>query len=353
MSDGAHIQTIKLRLRDKHTTELNRQARAVNYVWNFCNETTRKASRDRRQWLSYNDLAALTSGAGPMLGLHSHTVQCVCRQHARSRSAKRRPWLRFRGRKSLGWVPFNTTCITVVQPGAVKFRGVIYETMHWRDLPKGAAIKAGSFSQDARGRWYINMPVDMPTRDAASDVAVGIDLGLKGIATLSTGEKIENHRHYRRLEQRLGIAQRANKKRLAQTLHAKIANTRKDQLHKASADIAARYGTIVVGDVSPSQLSQTRMAKSVLDAGWAMLKTQLQYKAMRHNGVCIEVSENLSTQVCSSCGALPPERPVGIADLGIREWTCSECGAHHDRDVNAARNILRVGLDTLAEGAPQ
>lgn len=342
--------TYRFRLRDKHATELNRQARAVNFVWNYCNETQQKAARARRQWLSAFTLCRLTAGAGKELDLHAHTIQGVCKQYARSRELHRRPWLRFRGRKSLGWVPFNTGHVTVVGQ-TLKFRGVIYEPMHWREIPEGAKIGAGSFSQDAKGHWYINLPVDMPCRDAAPESAVGIDLGLKDLATLSDGTKVENHRHYRRLEEKLGKAQRARKRGLARNIHQRIKNARKDQLHKVSAAIARTHDVIVVGDVSASKMARTKMAKSVLDAGWSDLKNMLRYKAMRHNGTMIEVDERMSTQICSECGSLPPERPRGIAGLGIREWTCSGCGAEHDRDVNAARNILRVGLDTLAEGA--
>lgn len=345
------VCTMRLRLRDKHAAELYRQSRAVSFVWNYCNETQQKAARSGRKWLTAVDLQRLTAGASKDLDLHAHTIQKVCQQYDRSRSAKRRPWLRFRGRKSLGWVPFNKGHVSVVEPGKLKFRGVVYETMHWRDMPEGTVIKAGSFSQDARGRWYINCPVEMPAREDAQGEAVGIDLGLKDIATLSTGEKIENHKHYRRLEQRLGVAQRARKNRQVKALHAKIANARKDQLHKASADIAKRHGVIVVGNVSPSKLARTRMAKSVLDAGWSTLRSMLSYKVVRHGGTYIEADERLSTQVCSACGALPDGRPKGIADLGVRRWACGDCGADHDRDVNAARNIVRVGLDTLAEGA--
>lgn len=82
-----------------------------------------------------------------------------------------------------------------------------------------------------------------------------------------------------------------------------------------------------------------------------MRRKQLSYKAMRHKGRMIEVDERMTTQVCSACGATPQGRPEGIAGLGIREWTCSECGAVHDRDVNAARNILRLGQQSLVEGA--
>lgn len=342
--------TIKLRLRDKHAAELNRQARAVNLVWNYCNETQQKAAKARRHWLSAVSLMQLTAGSGRELNLHAHTVQGVCKQYVRNRELHRRPWLRFRGRKSLGWVPFNTGHVTIVGR-SLKFRGAIYEPMHWREIPDGAKIGAGSFNQDAKGHWYINLPVEAPERDAAPELAVGIDLGLKDLATMSDGTKVENHRHYRRLEKKLGKAQRAGKKKLARSIHAKIKNARKDQLHKVSADIAKRHDVIVVGDVSASKMARTRMAKSVLDAGWSDFRKMLRYKAIRHNGVMLEVNERMSTQTCSECGCLPPERPRGIAGLGIREWTCSECGAVHDRDVNAARNILRVGLDTLAEGA--
>lgn len=348
------LQVIKLRLRDRHAAELNRQARAVNFVWNYCNETQQRTARAHRKWLTWGDLQKLTAGSSKMLNLHAHTIQQVCQQYDRSRSQQRKPWLRFRGRKSLGWVPFNKGHVTTAEPGTVKFRGVTYETMHWRDIPDGAIICAGSFNQDSRGHWYVNLPIEFPAEAFArsGNSAVGIDLGLKDLATLSTGEKIEAPRHYRRYAERVGEAQRAGKKRLARKIAAKIANSRKDHLHKASARIALAHGVIVVGNVSSTKLARTRMAKSVLDAGWSTFRNQLEYKAIRHGSKFIEVDEAHTTQVCSACGEKPEGRPKGIADLGVREWRCGDCGATHDRDVNAARNIARIGLDTLAEGAP-
>ena len=181
--------------------------------------------------------------------------------------------------------------------------------------------------------------------------SVGIDLGLKELATLSTGEKIAAPRFYRRSEE-ARHAQRARKTKRARAIHAKIANRRKDFLHKASTKLAKEYGLIVVGDVSPSKLAQTNMAKSVLDAGWSRFRDMLSWKLrLRSGGMLLEVSEHYTSQICSECGRLPSSRPRGIAGLGIREWTCDDCGTVHDRDVNAARNILRIGLDALAEGA--
>lgn len=122
--------TIKLRLRDRHASELNRQARAVSLVWNYCNEAQRHVLRWNR-WLSSFDMMRLTAGAGKELDIHAHTVQRVCRVYVDARRTHKKRYLRFRGRKSLGWVPFNTGHVTF--DGKVfRFRGVRYETMHLR-----------------------------------------------------------------------------------------------------------------------------------------------------------------------------------------------------------------------------
>lgn len=345
------VLTFKFRICDKHSADLNRQARAINFVWNYCNETQRKAVQSGRKWLSGVDLQKLTAGSSRELNLDSQSICKVCRQYDHSRKQQKKPWLRFRGRKSLGWVPYKKGYVRVLEPGKFKFYGRIYETMHWRELPVGAVILGGSFNQDARGRWYINCLVETPEGTVSTGGPVGIDLGLKNLATLSTGEKIEAPQHYRRLQDKFGKAQRATKKKLARSISAKIGNCRRDHLHKASARIALAHSIIVVGNVSSEKLARTRMAKSVLDAGWSTFRNQLSYKAIRHGGTFIEVNEAYTTQTCSSCGSLPEGRPEGIAGLGIRQWQCGDCGATHDRDVNAALNIARLGLETLVEGA--
>lgn len=350
---GEAVQTFKFRLRDKHASELNRQAKAVNFVWNYANETQRKAARDGRRWLSAFDLDRLTAGAGALLGVSWSAVSGAVHQYDKSRRQQRKPWLRWRSKKSLGWVPFRGSAIRIISPGSIRFAGRVYETMHWRDIPEDAKLCDSSFNADARGRWYLNLMVKVPAAVVApcGPSPVGIDLGLKDLATLSTGEKIDAPRHYRQLETAFGMAQRANKRRRKQAISAKIANTRKDHLHKASARIALNHSLIAVGDVSSSKLAKTTMAKSVLDAGWHIFKRQLEYKALRHGSIYMEVDEAYTTQTCSSCGSLPPGRPKGIAGLGIRQWDCSDCGAVHDRDVNAAKNIAARGLASLAEGA--
>lgn len=173
-----------------------------------------------------------------------------------------------------------------------------------------------------------------------------------GRQTVMLGEKIEAQRLYRGAEAKLAVAQRANKKQRVKAIHAQIANRRKDFLHKLSTRLVKENGAIFVGNVNAAGLAKTNMAKSVLDAGWSSFRAMLQYKC-DHAAVWFEeVNERYTTQTCSDCGALPDSRPKGIAGLGIREWTCSECGSVHDRDTNAARNILARGHARLAVGIP-
>ena len=171
--------------------------------------------------------------------------------------------------------------------------------------------------------------------------AVGIDLGLKDIAVTSDGERLEAGRWTQGYAEPLAAAQRRGHKRQAKRLHRKAARCRKDALHKFSRNIVDRYQNIVVGDVSSTTLVKTRMAKAVLDSGWGMLRQMLQYKG-EHAGRSVRVvSERNTSAACSSCGSL--SGPRGVNGLAVRSWICSECGASHDRDVNAARLILLRG----------
>ena len=178
---------------------------------------------------------------------------------------------------------------------------------------------------------------------------MGIDLGCKESATDSNGNGVSG-REYRKQEGKLGIAQRARNKQRVKTLHAKIKNRRADALHKYSRKLVENNAAIFVGHISSSGLVKTKMAKSVLDAGWASLKTMLEYKCDHAGIVFEEINEAYSTQSCSCCGTIPASSPKGRTGLRIREWTCSECGAEHDRDINAAKNILAAGHRRLAEG---
>jgi putative transposase len=336
---------------------LNRQSRACNFVWNYCNDRQKDALRFGRRWHTGFDLNKLTQGSSKELGLHSGTVNAVCEQYARSRAQKKRPYLRYRGKKNLGWVPLKGRELKR-EGDAFRFAGNTFRVFNSRALPGGKIKDGTNFSQDSRGNWFLNIviDVDVATTNARQPVrGIGIDLGLKDFATLSTGEKIEAQRIYRGAEKALAMAQRAGKKRRVKAIQARTANRRNDLHHKLSDRIVREFDYIAVGNVNAAGLAKTRMAKSVLDAGWSSFRDKLAYKAIKHGAWFEEVNERFTSQVCSDCGALPDSRPKGIADLGIRNWICSECGCEHDRDVNAAKNILKkfsspVGHDRLAVG---
>jgi IS605 OrfB family transposase len=204
----------------------------------------------------------------------------------------------------------------------------------------------------------LNVCIDVP--DSAQrpiQSGIGIDLGLKDFAVLSNGEKIPVPGLYWDAENALAIAQWANKKRRVKAIQAKTANRHSDFLHKLSTRIVHEFDLIAVGDGSAAGLAKTNLAKSVRDAGWSSFRNQLAYKAVKHGAWLQEVNESFTTQSCLDCGARPDSRPKGIAGLGIRQWTCSECGGLHDRDVNAAKNILSKftagsGHETPIEGIP-
>jgi transposase len=343
----ASATTYRFRLRDKHARELARQARACNWVWNFCRETHAHALLWGKRWPTAFDLSNLCAGSCKELGLLSSTIDRICQQYVQSRERHCRPLLRWRGKKSLGWIPLRDGVVRFDGTGFV-YRGARLEAWVSRQIPAGHLFRSGSISQDARGRWYINLLIDSDAPKSAGTSPVGVDLGVKDIATLSTGRKIDHPRWYRAIEQRLAVAQRARKKKRVTSLHLKAAHQRADFLHKESLRIVQEHGAVFVGNVSPSAIAKTGRGKSSLDAGWAMFKRNLEYKALARGVLFAEVNEAYSTQTCSQCGSI--EGPKGFAGLGIRRWACG-CGAEHDRDTNAAMNIARRGLATLAEGA--
>lgn len=354
----SQILTYRYRLKDGRAADrkaLRSQARAVNFVWNFCCAIQREAERRwvagaPSRWPSYFDLTHLTAGCTQELGILSDTIAAVCRQFVASRDmARRHP--RWRSADaSLDWIPIsharrNIDCAN----GFVTFRRRDYRVWWSRDLPADAVIRTAAFSCDARGRWYVNLVVKTAEVRQSGAGEVGIDLGLKSLAVLSTGETIPNLRHTARYAAALAMASRSRSKRRFRAIHAKIANSRHDHLHKVSTQIMRTNRRVVVGNVSASKLAKTWLAKSVLDAGWTTFRTMLRYKAIGHGVEFQEVDESGTTRTCSACGCIPASSPKGMGALGMREWTCSECGAVHDRDVNAARNILGAARRPPAE----
>ena len=338
------ICTYKYRIKDDRAAKVLRaHAFQCNQIWNWCVAQhldvldRYRAGAPKRKWRSGFDLAKTFKGYGREIGLHQQTIGLVCEQWAGNRSLRFRS--SFGSKRSRGWIPFQKQA-RQIDGNSVWYLGKRYRFFgsKRRQLPENA--KGGYFVEDALGRWYVCFAVEVERKPCVGSAEIGIDLGLKSFATLSDGRKIEAPRFYRRYGDRLAIAQRAHNKQRVRRLHAKIKNCRLDFHHKLSTELADQNALIAVGNVNAKQLAQTRMAKSVLDAGWSSFRAMLKYKSAGY----VEVDEKFTPQTCSCCGSLPDERPKGIAGLGIREWGCPSCGEIHDRDVNAAKNILAIAL---------
>ncbi|MFE6718480.1 RNA-guided endonuclease InsQ/TnpB family protein [Streptomyces albidoflavus] len=231
-----------------------------------------------------------------------------------------------------------------------------------RPLPEGAQPSTVTVSQDAAGRWYVSLLVEDPTVQPlpAINTAVGVDVGLDHLLTLSTGEKVANPRHERRDRARLARAQRqlartargdgANRHKARQKVakvYARIADRRRDHLHKLTTRLVRENQTIVIEDLTVrNMVKNRRLARAISDAAWADFRSMLEYKAHWYGREVIAVDRWFpSSKLCSSCGTLRDKLP-----LNVRTWTC-DCGTTHDRDVNAANNLLAAGLAVSVWGA--
>ncbi len=350
MNDPTHIvsvaRTLRLKVKPEAAAWLNAAASEVNAVWNWANEVSARAARPfagRPKWLSGFELNNLSAGGTEYFEkIGSDTIQRVNGEYALRRRAAGRCRLRWRvsrgARRSLGWGPFKAASLKRKGHGlrfcSKTFR--VFERQRLNQVKWGE----GCFAQDVVGDWWLCLAVEVGVEQTVAPCeTVGIDLGLKAVAVTSDGERCEAGRFYRGTEQRIAQAQRRGHKRQSKRLHRRAANRRRDALHKFSRRIVDRYQNIVVGDVSSTQLAQTRMAKSVLDSGWGMLRQMLRYKG-EHAGRSVSVAcEKYTSRACSSCGFLTG--PHGVNGLRVRRWRCANCGDSHDRDVNAARNLLR------------
>ena len=368
------MKTLKFRIYDRHKDQLVKIASAVNFVWNYVNDLGCRWLDRHHKFMSAYDCHEYTKGAGDELGLHSQTLQVIAETHSKSRKQFKKRKLKWRSNnpksrcKSLGWIPFKKSAIKHVRTYQVgKGRNARHKTVLQFSCGKGNPpllitvfdqydlslykINTCELVQDSRGRWYACITVKDFPKSKCGTGSVGLDLGCKTAVTCSNGNKLETKFTHKYAE-KLAKAQRANKKNLVRSIHAKIKNSRLDAIHKFTTNLVKHNAFIALGKLNSSNFTSTNLAKSVYDASWFELKRQLEYKCEYAGCLLEEVDEKYTTQTCSHCLNISSNSPKGRAGLGIREWTCSHCGTTHDRDVNGAKNILRLGCQTLVAGSP-
>lgn len=229
-----------------------------------------------------------------------------------------------------------------------------------RPLP--APPSSVTVTLDRSGRYHASFVVEVARNPLpAVEHEVGVDLGLHVFAALSDGTTVANPRWLRQAERDLRRAQRSlSRRRLGSTnwhkargkvarLHARVVDARRDLHHQLSTRLIRENQTVYLEDLDVAALGRSTLAKSLADAGWGQFTAMLAYKANLYGRTVVRIDRWYpSSQQCSACGA--KTGPTGRAGLKVRTWTCSACAAAHDRDVNAARNILAAGRAVTARG---
>ena len=285
--------------------------------------------------------------------MNSTSLQMVGHEYVRRRKQFKKSKLSWRksqgSKRSLGWIPVRKDCISY-KSGSIYHNRQLFDIWDSFEL-SNYTFGSGSFNEDSRGRWYFNVVIEVAQENNQAVTSIGIDLGCKEDAVSSCGKRLASG-EYRKLQQKLAQAQIVKDKKCVKAIHAKIKNKRHDNIHKFTRKLVNENAGIFIGNVSSQKFAKTKMAKSVLDAGWGTIKTILEYKC-EHAGIAFEeINETNTTVTCSCCHKIPDSSPKGRAGLRIREWTCCLCGTAHDRDINAAENILALGHERLAVGIP-
>ncbi len=356
---------------DEQAAALSRTFGCVRLVYNKALEVRTTAWHEQHRRVTYAETSTLltewkhTEGLGFLSEVSSVPLQ-QCLRHLQTAFtnffAQRARYPRFKSRKrgkasaeytrsAFRWCDGHLTLAKMSEPLDIRWS---------RPLPPGAKPSTVTVSRDPAGRWHVSILVETVIEHLPPATAeIGIDLGITALATLSTGEKIPNPRQEKRERGCLARAQRAlarktkgsrNRAKAARQVarvYARVADRRRDVLHKLSTRLIRENQVVVIEDLTVrNMLRNHSLARCIADVSWSEFRSMLEYKASWYGRTVITVDRWFpSSKTCSHCGHL-----LDSLMLTVREWTCPACGVVHDRDVNAAVNILAAGRAVAACG---
>ncbi|MEV1013879.1 transposase [Micromonospora sp. NPDC049801] len=364
---------------------LNRTFGCVRVVWNRTLAARHVRWHTERKSTSYaeTDRALTEAKKQPELAFLNEVSSVPLQQTLRHQHTamtaffqKRARYPRYKSRHGRQSASFTRSAFRM-RNGALslgKTPGVLAFVWSWPDIDVTVLDPTMvTVSRGPDGRWFVTFAADVeaPVAPTRTGQSVGVDLGLTDFAVLSTGERIAHPKHMEQRERRLkryqrmmarkekGSANRAKAKQKVARAHSRVRDARRDFLHKASTSLVRRFDAIAVEDLAVANMVRNRkLAKAISRTGWGEFREMLTYKAHR-DGRTVAVADRWypSSKTCSACGHL-----LAKLSLGTRHWSCPSCGTRHDRDINAAKNIMvaaglvetrnACGADVRHDGQP-
>jgi len=368
-----HVFRYRLKPTKSQVAILNRQLDLCRWIYNETLALRKNAWEDEQKHIGYYEskryIAIWKQDKPELKEVHSHVLQDVSMRvdlalqafFRRVRNGEEPGFPRFKGR---GWYD----SLTYFETGFKLKRNVLWlskigDIKVWLHRPIEGTMKRLTIRRSATNKWYVSFLCEDVPKYAISDSekAVGIDVGISNFAVLSDGVFIENQRYLAACEDKLAIAQSKKDKlphrsperkkaaKIVSHIYERLGNLRDNFAHQLSHKIVNDYGIICLENIDIKDLIEKKpyMAKAVLDASWNRFRTYVTYKAASAGRKVVLVNPAYTSQMCSGCGSIVKK------DLSERVHNCPRCGLVMDRDLNASKNILRLGLQSLVGIQPR